>query len=51
LQARITRLENIIRWSWQAGDLAIWDDRGTAHYAVADYDGQYRRLSPIPPAS
>jgi alpha-ketoglutarate-dependent sulfate ester dioxygenase len=35
----------------RSGDLAIWDDRATAHYAVADYDDQYRRLSPIPLAS
>jgi taurine dioxygenase len=47
LQARITKLENTIRWSWQAGDLAIWDNRATQHYAVSDYDDQFRRLSRI----
>jgi alpha-ketoglutarate-dependent taurine dioxygenase len=47
LQARITKLENTIRWSWQLGDLAIWDNRATQHYAVADYDDQYRRLNRI----
>jgi taurine dioxygenase len=47
LQARITKLENTIRWSWQAGDLAIWDNRATQHYAVADYDDQYRRLNRV----
>jgi alpha-ketoglutarate-dependent sulfate ester dioxygenase len=47
LQARITKLENTIRWTWQAGDLAIWDNRATQHYAVADYDDQYRRLNRV----
>jgi alpha-ketoglutarate-dependent taurine dioxygenase len=47
LQARVTKLENTIRWSWRPGDLAIWDNRATQHYAVADYDDQYRRLSRV----
>ncbi len=47
LQARITKLENTIRWNWAPGDLAIWDNRATQHYAVADYDDQYRRLNRV----
>jgi alpha-ketoglutarate-dependent sulfate ester dioxygenase len=47
LQKRITKLENTVRWNWQAGDLAIWDNRATEHYAVADYDDNYRRLNRI----
>ncbi len=47
IQDRVTRLENTVRWSWQLGDLAIWDNRSTQHYAVADYDDQYRRLERI----
>jgi taurine dioxygenase len=47
LQARITKLEHTIRWNWQPGDVAVWDNRATQHYAVADYDDQYRRLSRI----
>jgi len=47
LQTRVTRLENTIRWSWSPGDLAIWDNRATQHYAVADYDDQYRRLNRV----
>jgi taurine dioxygenase len=46
-QARITKLENTIRWSWLPGDLAIWDNRATQHYAVSDYDDQYRRLNRV----
>ncbi|MFI9815821.1 TauD/TfdA dioxygenase family protein [Saccharothrix variisporea] len=44
LQQRITRLENTVRWHWQDGDVAIWDNRATQHYAVADYDDQARRM-------
>lgn len=47
LQARITKLENTVRWSWAPGDLAIWDNRATQHYAVSDYDDQFRRLSRV----
>ncbi|GLP80877.1 taurine catabolism dioxygenase [Mycobacterium antarcticum] len=47
LQARVTKLENTIRWNWLPGDLAIWDNRATQHYAVSDYDDQYRRLSRV----
>ena len=46
-QDRIIKLENTVRWNWQPGDLAIWDNRATQHYAVADYDDQYRRLHRI----
>jgi alpha-ketoglutarate-dependent sulfate ester dioxygenase len=38
LQRHVTRLENTVRWNWRAGDIAIWDNRATQHYAVADYD-------------
>ena len=37
-QRHVTRLENTVRWSWRDGDVAIWDNRATQHYAVADYD-------------
>jgi alpha-ketoglutarate-dependent sulfate ester dioxygenase len=44
LQRNITRLENTVRWQWRPGDLVIWDNRATQHYAVADYDDLPRRL-------
>jgi alkyl sulfatase len=47
LQARITKLENTIRWNWAPGDLAIWDNRATQHYAVSDYDDQFRMLNRV----
>ena len=46
-QDRITKPENTIRWNWQLGDLAIWDNRATQHYAVADYGTQRRRMHRI----
>ncbi|MFI9556356.1 TauD/TfdA dioxygenase family protein [Nonomuraea endophytica] len=43
LQEHVTRPENTVRWKWRAGDLAIWDNRATQHYAVFDYGTQHRR--------
>jgi taurine dioxygenase len=42
LQDHILRQENILRWRWKAGDVAIWDNRATQHYAVDDYGDQRR---------
>ena len=47
LQRQVTRLDNTVRWSWRSGDLAIWDNQATQHYAVDDYDDQHRRLHRI----
>ncbi|MFB9674594.1 TauD/TfdA dioxygenase family protein [Streptosporangium vulgare] len=47
LQRHVTRLENTVRWDWRAGDIAIWDNRATQHYAVADYDDLPRLLHRI----
>jgi alpha-ketoglutarate-dependent sulfate ester dioxygenase len=44
LQRRITMPENTIRWNWEPGDVAIWDNRATQHRAIDDYDGQYRLM-------
>lgn len=44
LQRRITMPENTIRWSWAAGDVAIWDNRATQHRAIDDYDNQPRLM-------
>ncbi|SKH58908.1 taurine dioxygenase [Mycobacteroides abscessus subsp. massiliense] len=43
-QDHITRLENTLRWSWQPGDMAMWDNRATQHYAIADYDEHHRLM-------
>lgn len=42
LQNHVTHLENTIRWRWTAGDIAIWDNRATQHYAVDDYEDAHR---------
>jgi len=44
LQRRITMPENTIRWNWEPGDVAIWDNRATQHRAIDDYDGQPRLM-------
>ena len=41
-QDYITRLENTVRWRWAAGDVVIWDNRATQHYAVNDYGASPR---------
>jgi len=44
LQEHITREENVVRWQWQPGDVAFWDNRATQHRAVADFALQRRTL-------
>ncbi|WP_353739082.1 TauD/TfdA dioxygenase family protein [Peribacillus asahii] len=39
-QSYVTRLENTVRWKWSEGDVVIWDNLATQHYAIADYDEQ-----------
>lgn len=43
LQEHVTTPEHTVRWRWRAGDLAIWDNRSTQHYAVFDYGTRDRR--------
>jgi len=39
--------EDQVRWRWQQGDLAMWDNRVCMHYAVADYLPQSRSMNRI----
>ncbi|WP_181782482.1 TauD/TfdA dioxygenase family protein [Pseudonocardia pini] len=41
--AAITKPEHIVRHRWAEGDVAMWDNRATAHYANRDY-GDARRV-------
>ncbi len=42
LMAHARRPEFTCRFRWRVGSLALWDNRCTMHYAVADYPGQRR---------
>lgn len=41
-QSHITAPDNTVRWNWKQGDVAIWDNRATMHYALRDYGDQPR---------
>jgi taurine dioxygenase len=36
---QVKRPEFQVRWNWQPGSIAFWDNRATQHYAVPDYRG------------
>ena len=36
-----------VRFSWTKGAVAVWDNRATQHYAVADYWPNYRRMQRV----
>ncbi|GLY06827.1 MULTISPECIES: TauD/TfdA family dioxygenase [Actinoplanes] len=44
LQTYVTRPENTLRHHWQVGDVVVWDNRSTQHYAVDDYGDLPRTL-------
>ena len=33
-----------VRWRWQPGSVAFWDNRSTQHYAVMDYPPCHRKM-------
>src|SRR5690606_26359034 len=37
LTQQFYRPENIVRFKWRPGSVAIWDNRAVQHYGVADY--------------
>ena len=47
LADRITRPENTVRWRWRTGDVAMWDNRSTQHYAINDYDDAPRTVQRV----
>ncbi|GAX45547.1 taurine catabolism dioxygenase TauD/TfdA [Tolypothrix sp. NIES-4075] len=47
LQSYVNRPENTVRWRWQVGDVAFWDNRATQHYAIADYGKQPRHVQRV----
>ena len=47
LQSYVTRPENTVRWTWEEGAVAIWDNRATQHYAIYDYGEDRRRMQRV----
>jgi taurine dioxygenase len=47
LQAHVTRPEHVLRWSWAPGQLLVFDNRITQHYAIDNYDDHPRKLSRV----
>ncbi|MFI5934513.1 TauD/TfdA dioxygenase family protein [Actinoplanes sp. NPDC051494] len=43
LYAHLTKPEHIVRHRWRLGDVVMWDNRSTSHYANRDY-GTERRV-------
>ena len=44
LYAHMTQPEFVLRHRWRDGDVVIWDNRATMHYAVDDYGSSERRV-------
>ena len=44
IQKHASRPEFTCRWRWQKGDLVIWDNLFTQHFAVNDYFGHRREM-------
>lgn len=47
LQSYVIRPENTVRWHWQEGDVAFWDNQATQHYAIDDFGSQPRRVQRV----
>lgn len=44
LKQQFSRPENQVRFKWQPGSVAIWDNRAVQHKGVADYGNAQRQL-------
>ncbi len=47
LANHMNKPENQMRWRWRAGDMVMWDNRVTMHYAVADYLPAHRIMNRV----
>jgi alpha-ketoglutarate-dependent taurine dioxygenase len=46
-QSYVLRPEHLVRWRWNPGDVAMWDNRSTQHYAVNDFGEARRRMERV----
>jgi len=44
LMQHATQERFTMRWRWQEGDVAIWDERSTLHHALPDHYPQHRKM-------
>ena len=47
LSNHMNKPEDQMRWKWSKGDMVMWDNRVTMHYAVSDYIPQYRCMNRV----
>ncbi|MBY4011032.1 TauD/TfdA family dioxygenase [Rhodococcus fascians] len=47
LYAHLTKPEHLVRHRWRLGDLVLWDNRSTSHYANRDYGTEHRKMHRI----
>ncbi|GAA4695406.1 TauD/TfdA family dioxygenase [Kocuria gwangalliensis] len=47
LQAHVTRPEHVVRVGWEPGQVVVFDNRITQHYAIDNYDRAPRKLNRI----
>lgn len=47
LYAQSVTPDNVYRHMWREGDVVMWDNRCTMHYAIHDYDSQERVLNRV----
>jgi taurine dioxygenase len=47
LYEHMTSPQFIVRYHWQPGTLAFWDNRSTMHFGIFDYEGQRRVMHRI----
>jgi alpha-ketoglutarate-dependent taurine dioxygenase len=46
-QSYVVAPEQTVRWRWHEGDVAVWDNRSTEHYATFDYGNAHRRVQRV----
>lgn len=47
LANHMNKPEDQMRWKWRSGDVSMWDNRVTMHYAVSDYLNEYRCMNRV----